>query len=262
MIRRFWRAFTQSLASCSLLRAARSRRSGGSATTVRTVRQVTRSWPPAFRSSAASSSAVGVLSPLFLSPRLSLLRWPVPPHCQHTDCLFLWLSAGLYHVNTDAIGPSVTGNSSWPSHSTWGPTSIVAWSARRMSRSRMSSSVISATNTQIFKARCPRVSSTSASHDGDRPSRTHLRDALSARPPLSVPQRCLASRQSQMPQRRWSRGTASPASSRQRPVCPRSFCLRNLLSSSFRPTLMALILFSSLSSTSFLLTGTHVSKFV
>jgi hypothetical protein len=72
MIRRFWRAFTWSLASCSLLRAARS---GGAAATARTVRQVTRRWPPAFRSSAASSYAVGVLSPLIFSSKgLSLLR--------------------------------------------------------------------------------------------------------------------------------------------------------------------------------------------
>jgi hypothetical protein len=71
MFRRFWRAFTRSLASCSLLSAARSRRSGRAAVTARTVRQLTRRWPPAFRSSAASSYAVGALSPL-ISPFKSL----------------------------------------------------------------------------------------------------------------------------------------------------------------------------------------------
>jgi hypothetical protein len=56
----------------------------------------------------------------------------------------------------------------------------------------MNSSLTSPTNTQIFRARCPRVSPLSASltlsqsqpsqclsHDGDRPSRTNLQDALS-----------------------------------------------------------------------------------
>jgi hypothetical protein len=76
MVRCFWRAFIRSLASCSLLRPARSRRSGGAAVTARTVRQVTRHWPPIFRSSAASSYAVGVLSPLIspskvLSPEMT-----------------------------------------------------------------------------------------------------------------------------------------------------------------------------------------------
>jgi hypothetical protein len=70
MIRRFWRAFIRSLASCSLLRPACSRRSGGAAATARTVRQVTRRWPRTFRSSAASSYAVGVLSPLISPSRL------------------------------------------------------------------------------------------------------------------------------------------------------------------------------------------------
>jgi hypothetical protein len=63
---------------------------------------------------------------------------------------------------------------------------------------QMNSSITSATNTQIFRARCPSQLSQGLSHDGDRPSRTHLRlfydgdrpsrthlqDALSARPPL------------------------------------------------------------------------------
>jgi hypothetical protein len=76
MIRRFWRAFTRLLASCSLLSAARSRRSGGEVATARTVRQVTRRWPLAFSSSAASSYVVGVLSPLispskYLSPKMT-----------------------------------------------------------------------------------------------------------------------------------------------------------------------------------------------
>jgi hypothetical protein len=71
MIRRFWRAFIRSLASCSLLRAARSQPFGGAAATARTVRQVTRRWPPAFRSDVASSSAVGALSPL-ISPSKAL----------------------------------------------------------------------------------------------------------------------------------------------------------------------------------------------
>jgi hypothetical protein len=71
VIRRLWRAFTRSLASCSLLRAARSRQSGGAAATARTVRQVTRRWPPTFRSGAASSFAVGVLNPL-ISPSKSV----------------------------------------------------------------------------------------------------------------------------------------------------------------------------------------------
>jgi hypothetical protein len=71
MIRRFWRAFIWSLASCSLLRPARSRRSGGASATAHTVRQVTRRWPPTFRSSAASSYAVSVLCPL-ISPSKAL----------------------------------------------------------------------------------------------------------------------------------------------------------------------------------------------
>jgi hypothetical protein len=69
MIRRFWRAFTWLLASCSLLRAARSRCSGGAAATARSVRQVTLRWPPDFRSSAASSYTVGFLSPLISSSK-------------------------------------------------------------------------------------------------------------------------------------------------------------------------------------------------
>jgi hypothetical protein len=40
--RRFWQAFTRSLASCFLLRAARSQPSGGAAAAARTVQQVTR----------------------------------------------------------------------------------------------------------------------------------------------------------------------------------------------------------------------------
>jgi hypothetical protein len=99
-IRRFWQASTWLLVSCPLLRAARSRSSGAAAATIRTLRQVSRRWPPTFRSSAASSYAVGVLSPWFLPPRLSLLRWQVAPHCQHNCRLFLWLSAGLDCVNT------------------------------------------------------------------------------------------------------------------------------------------------------------------
>jgi hypothetical protein len=71
MIRRFWRAFTRLLASCSLLSSARSRRPGGAVATARTVRQVRRRWPLAFSSSAASSYVVGVLSPL-ISPSKSL----------------------------------------------------------------------------------------------------------------------------------------------------------------------------------------------
>jgi hypothetical protein len=74
--------------------------------------------------------------------------------------------------------------------------------------------------------------------------------------------RCLALRQSRMPQRRWSHVTAFPASSRQQPVCPQSWS-RNLLSRSSRLTLTALILLSSWSSALLLLAGTHVvSKFV
>jgi hypothetical protein len=110
MNRRFWRAFTWSPANCSLLRAARSRLSGEVAATAR--RQVTRHWPPAFRSSAASSYAVGVLSP-FISPSKSLSsEIPVPPHFQHTCRLFLWLSVGLDRVSIDAVGASLTGTSS------------------------------------------------------------------------------------------------------------------------------------------------------
>jgi hypothetical protein len=41
-IRRFWRASTRSLASCSLLRASRSRSSGAAAATTCTLRHVTR----------------------------------------------------------------------------------------------------------------------------------------------------------------------------------------------------------------------------
>jgi hypothetical protein len=57
MIRRFWPAFTRSLASCFLLRAARSRRSGGATVNGRTVRQITRCKSLAYRSSAAPRSA-------------------------------------------------------------------------------------------------------------------------------------------------------------------------------------------------------------
>jgi hypothetical protein len=53
-------------------------------------------------------------APWFLPPRLSLLRWQVPPHFQHNCRLFLWLSVGLDRVNTDAVGASLTGISSWP----------------------------------------------------------------------------------------------------------------------------------------------------
>jgi hypothetical protein len=53
-------------------------------------------------------------APWFFHPRLSLLKCPAPPHCQHTDGLFLWLSVGLGSVNTDAEGASLTGTSSWP----------------------------------------------------------------------------------------------------------------------------------------------------
>jgi hypothetical protein len=38
----------------------------------------------------------------------SLLRWQVPPHCQHNCRLFLWLSVGLDRVDTDAVGSSLT----------------------------------------------------------------------------------------------------------------------------------------------------------
>jgi hypothetical protein len=46
--------------------------------------------------------------------RPSLLRWQVPPHCQHNCRLFLWLSVGLDRVNTDAVGSSLTDITSWP----------------------------------------------------------------------------------------------------------------------------------------------------
>jgi hypothetical protein len=46
-IRRFWQAYTRSIVSCPLLRAARSRSSGAAAATIRTLRQVTRCWHPA-----------------------------------------------------------------------------------------------------------------------------------------------------------------------------------------------------------------------
>jgi hypothetical protein len=45
---------------------------------------------------------------------------------------------------------------------------------------RMNSSLTSPTNTQIFRARCLKSQpSQRLSHDGDRPSRTNLQDALS-----------------------------------------------------------------------------------
>jgi hypothetical protein len=113
MTRRCYRAFTQSLASCSLFRAAHSRRSGGAAATARTVRQVTRRWPPAFRSSTASSYAAGVLSPL-ISLSKSLSWEDRSTALQHTGSVFLWLSVGLDRVNTDAVGASLTGTQSWP----------------------------------------------------------------------------------------------------------------------------------------------------
>jgi hypothetical protein len=80
--------------------------------TARTVRQVRRRWPPTFHSSAASSYAVGVLSPLIspskaLSPEMTGST-TLPTH------LFLCLSAGLDRINTDAVGASLTGTSSWP----------------------------------------------------------------------------------------------------------------------------------------------------
>jgi hypothetical protein len=53
----------------------------------------------------------------------SLLRWQVQPHWQHTGHLFLLLLVGLDHININAVGTSLTGTSSWPSHSTWRPTS-------------------------------------------------------------------------------------------------------------------------------------------
>jgi hypothetical protein len=56
--------------SCSLIRPARSRRSGGAAVTARTVRQVHAACST-FHSSAASSYAVVVLSPL-ISPSKAL----------------------------------------------------------------------------------------------------------------------------------------------------------------------------------------------
>jgi hypothetical protein len=169
LIRQFWRAFIRSLASCSLLRAERSQPSGVAAATTRTLRQVTRRRHPVFPSIAASSSAVGALSPSVSSPNAcptiashqtvvstlpsaswrclyrqlhsrssghvcrphslagirghSLLRWLVPPHCQHTGRLSLWLLASIDRLNTDDVGASLTGTSSWPSHSTWCPTS-------------------------------------------------------------------------------------------------------------------------------------------
>jgi hypothetical protein len=127
MIRRFWRASVRSLSSCSLLIPARSRRSGGAAATARTVRQVTRRWTPTLRSSAASSYAVCVLSPLIssskaLSPEMTgstALPIQLPPVpialCRprprwHRRCR---LFSHWHHI--------LAGRSPWH------PTSTVAW---------------------------------------------------------------------------------------------------------------------------------------
>jgi hypothetical protein len=48
----------------------------------------------------------------------SVLRWSVPPQCQHTCRLFLHLSVGRDHFNTVAVSASVTGTSSRPRRST------------------------------------------------------------------------------------------------------------------------------------------------
>jgi hypothetical protein len=176
----------------------------------------------------------------------------VPPHCQHTGRLFLWLSIGLDHVNTDAVDASLTGTSSWPSRSTWRPTSTAAWYACRISSPRMNSSVISVTNTQIFRPAAPESAVPAPlSRRGSSVWNQLAGLTVGQASSMAVPLRCLALQQSQMPQRRWSHDTTSPASSRQRPVCPWAW-FRNLFSSSSCLTLTALILLLSLSSTSFL----------
>jgi hypothetical protein len=99
------------------------------------------------------------------------------------------------------------------------------------------------TNTQILRARCPRVKPLSASLTTEivcpEPTCASFTTGIVRPEPTCKThfrRRCLALRQSQMPRRRWSHVTAFPASSCQRPVCPRSFSFRNLLSSSFRLT--------------------------
>jgi hypothetical protein len=132
------------------------------------------------------------------------------------------------------------------------------------------------TNTQIFRARCPRVSSlsaslttgiihpelTCASYDGDRPSRTHLQDALSARPPLWQSHDDVwssSSHECPSVDGYTARPLLHPAVSDQSELCPGPGTC-----SQAPPTRhMALILLSSWSSMSLLLAGTHVVlKFV
>jgi hypothetical protein len=168
-------------------------------------------------------------APWFLPPRLSLLRWQVPPHCQHNCRLFLWLSAGLDCVNTEAVGASLTGTSSWPVVAHGIPRPLSRGKPAGYPTPGWTLSLHRQRTPKIFRARCPRDSPLSASLTTGivRPEptfKTHCR------------RRCLALRQSRMPQRRWPHVTAFPASSCQRPVCPRSFSFRNLLSSSSCPT--------------------------
>jgi hypothetical protein len=188
MIRRFWRAFIRSLASCYPLRP-------------------------------------------------SLLRWQVPPHCQHNCRLFLWLSVGIDRVNTDAVGASLTGISSWYPAPGW-TLPLHCRRTPKYSERAVSKSALSAP-----PSRCPRVSPLSASLTTrivrPEPTCASFRTGIVRPEPTCKThcrRRCLVFRHSRMPQRRWSHVTAFPASSRQRPVCPRSFSFRNLLSSSFRST--------------------------